>query len=70
MRIKISDFLDFEVPDDPRLAEVDKHKKDILAMLRNEYERGAKSKPFDGDKASACLYRRDFARWASRRCPR
>lgn len=55
MRIKISDgtesILDYEEPDDPRLAKVDKHKKDILDVLRNEYERGAKSKPFDGDKA-------------------
>ena len=55
MKIRISagteSVLDHEEPDDPRLAEVDKHKKDILDMLRNEYERDPKSKPFDGDKA-------------------
>jgi hypothetical protein len=55
MRIKISAgteiILEREVPDDPRLAEFDKHRKKLLDMLRNEYERGPKSKTFDADKA-------------------
>jgi hypothetical protein len=55
MRITISDgtdgILDKEAPDDARLTEFDKHKKTLFDMLRNVYERGPKSKPFDGDKA-------------------
>ena len=35
----------------PPLAEFDQHKETILELLRNVYERGPKSKPFDGDKA-------------------
>jgi len=55
MRIRISDgtdnILDYEVPDDARLAEFDKHKETLLGILRKEYERRPKSKPFDKDKA-------------------
>jgi hypothetical protein len=59
MRISISDgtdnILDYEVPDDARLVEFDKHKKTLLDKLRNEYERGPKFKPFDEDKAWCSL---------------
>jgi hypothetical protein len=56
MRIRISNgadtILDFEAPDDPRLADFDKHQKTLLDMLRDEYERrGPKPKPFEADKA-------------------
>jgi hypothetical protein len=55
MKVRISDgkdsILDYEAPDDPRLAEFDKHKKKLLDMLRQAYERGPKSTPFDADKA-------------------
>ncbi len=55
MKIRISartrNILDYEAPDDARIAEFDKHKKTLLGMLRNQYERGPKSNPFDEDKA-------------------
>ena len=35
----------------PPLAEFDRHKETILATLRDVYERGPESKPFDGEKA-------------------
>jgi hypothetical protein len=55
MRIMISggtdNILDYEVPDDARIAEFNKHKKSLLHMLRKEHERGSNSKPFDEDEA-------------------
>lgn len=55
MRISISDgtdrIVDYEAPDDARLAEFSQHKKNLLDMLRDAYERGPKSKPFDAEKA-------------------
>jgi hypothetical protein len=55
MKIKISNgthiFLDYEVPDDPKLPEFDKHKSDLIDKLRDGYEQGSKSKPFDAEKA-------------------
>jgi hypothetical protein len=54
MSIRITDgtgsILDYEAPDDSRLAEFDKYKKTLLDMLRDAYERGPKSKRFDEDK--------------------
>jgi hypothetical protein len=38
-------------PEKTGLAEFNQHKKTLLDMLRNVYERGPKFKPFDGDKA-------------------
>jgi hypothetical protein len=55
MRITISDgtdiILDKDVPDDAGLVEFDKHKETLLDTLRDGYDRGPKSKPFDADKA-------------------
>ena len=39
------------VIDETRLAEFNKHKESLLDLLRNQYERGPKSKSFDEDKA-------------------
>jgi hypothetical protein len=44
-------ILDYEAPDDPRLAGFDTHKSDLINKLRDGYEQGSKFKPFDAGKA-------------------
>ena len=55
MRITISDgtdrIQDYEVLDDAKIAEFNKHKETLLDTLRNVYQRSPKSKQFDADKA-------------------
>ena len=55
MKFKISIgkdiILDLAASDDARLAAFNKHKQELLDLLRKEYERGPKPKPFDEEKA-------------------
>src|SRR5262245_8449608 len=44
-------ILDYEAPDDPKLAGFNNHKSDLLDKLRDGYEQGSKSKPFAAEKA-------------------
>jgi hypothetical protein len=44
-------ILDLAASEDARLAAFNKHKQELLGLLRKEYERGPKLKPFDEEGA-------------------